>query len=79
MRDTWKVFNFEENKTLRTRNHKISYTDFNNFLVSIDENIIKSLPLLNKDLIINTIPNTSRSFFMEPIHCNMIAQYYNLP
>ena len=50
-----------------TRNPQSISNAFNNFFVNIGENLARSIPLVKKNLIKDTIQSVSRSLFLKPI------------
>lgn len=67
IRDTWKLINFESNRVRNRSEPPIEPDEFNNFFSTVAEDIIKSLPELDREISITNLPTPTGSFFLHAV------------
>ena len=76
-RDSWKLINFERNKsTSNSPEHSISSDSFNNYFATTAERFIHLLPTVNTSATdyLKNLPSFKTSFFLQPVTTDEVAE-----
>lgn len=80
VRDSWKLINFEINKSSKcSPEYDISSDSFNTYFSSIAEQLIDLLPTVDASATdhLKNLPSVKSSFFLEPVTPNEVREAVN--